>query len=74
MKIPDSHFDLFIFMGRMGGRHGHGVIEPITYFFFLPSSYHLLSSLPLEFGSKAKQFPEILIGGSKQKKYPIGFF
>jgi hypothetical protein len=55
------------FFGGMGWRHGHGLIEPITPFFILLSSYHSLCSLPLEFRSKAKQFPKIWIGGSKQK-------
>jgi hypothetical protein len=55
------------FLGGWEGRQDHGVIEPVTLCFFLPSSYHSLCSLPPEFGSKAKQFPEIWIGCSKHK-------
>jgi hypothetical protein len=64
----------FIFFGDMGWRHGPGLIEAITPFFILPSSHHFLCSLPPEFRSKAKQFPEILIDGSKQKNRCSDFF
>jgi hypothetical protein len=60
MKIKDSLSDfvhIFFFGGGgVGGRYGHGVIEPFTPFFFFPSSYHSLCSLPPQFGSKAKSF------------------
>jgi hypothetical protein len=67
MTIPDSLSDFAHIFWGVGWRHGHGLIEPITPFFILPSSHHSLCSLPPEFRSKAKQFPEKWIGGSKQK-------
>ena len=74
MTIPDSLSDFARIFWGVGWRHGHGLIEPITPFFILPSSHHSLCSLPSKFRSKAKQFPEVWIGGSKQKNRRSDFF
>ncbi len=64
------------FCSYLGGgwRHSHGLIEPITPFFILPSSHHSLYSLPPKLRSKVKHFPEIWIGGSKQENRRSDFF